>query len=911
MRPMNISPSQASRYYYEKDPIFINRSQWHGKLAKEFKLDGIVDRIHFSNIVSGNDLNGNQIIKDGRDKKGHAYHRAGIDIPFSCPKSVSIVALHLDDKRVSEAHEQAVIATLNYIEKKWIYARQKTQGEVNMIRTQKGLFALFTHSTSRANDPTLHTHALIMNMTLTDRVFRAAWNDSIFKNQRMITQIFQSELAYRVKKLGYNIEYNEDGKWEIAGVSKQWIEAFSKRSAEIKKEEAVLKKEGTFSNIKDILLRNIAVLKSRPDKNKEITESQLRKSWELQIPSKEIKLAIQQQKIKSELNRNMVDSKMDINAFIDLSIGAIHETEAAFSKEEVILNVLKLARGLDYSIDDIDKAFHQKICAGDIVYLTNQRKSNGVQTLFYTSKMMLQKEREIISLIDQGKACCQPLLSRENSLEYLRDHFNYFTKDQSETVQYILSSSDRFMVIQGSAGVGKTSALVAIKHILEAENNPISLYGIGFTGKSARELQSHSQIPSQTLTSFLQSHSKDTCNSIWIVDESSMVGSLQLNQLITKAIKENSRVILIGDGHQLQSINAGRLFKDIQELNVVHVHHLNENIRQTGNEPLKKVISHLKGYQTGRDPKGIDKLFDDLETHKQLIQIPDKETCCRVITEDYILQDGYHNTLVITPLNSDRELLNTYLRKALLEKQIVSKDEIDLQVRVPKSLIGTSRYFADNYTIGTKAFVERGNSTSTSSICLPVIEGQEIEIIGRDLTQNLLEVRTDRGEVGCLNPKDREIKLSIYQNSSKPFACGDRIIFLKNDKLLGVQNGLIGTLEKIDSTGNISVRMEHDDHIVTFTIQQYSYIDYGYVTTLHKAQGQTAKNVIFMANSSHERLNRSELLNVAITRPQHQFKLYTDNITQLKEQFSIAQDKTSTLTIANTFKSIQLERGIR
>ncbi len=73
----------------------------------------------------------------------------------------------------------------------------------------------------------------LLYMTQNEAGFRAVFNDPIFKDQTLINYIYQSELARNVRSLGYAINNDAKGKWEIAGFSDQWVESFSIRSREI------------------------------------------------------------------------------------------------------------------------------------------------------------------------------------------------------------------------------------------------------------------------------------------------------------------------------------------------------------------------------------------------------------------------------------------------------------------------------------------------------------------------------------------------------------------------------------------------------------------------------------------------------------------------------------------------------
>ena len=291
MRPLNISGSQAKDYYYAKDPAFSKNgdglnSCWHGDAARTLGLSGKIKKQDFLNIISGNDLAANNIIKDGVNNE----HRAAVDIPFSAPKSVSVIALHVGDDRLTAAHEKAVAKTLECIESNYVFARKTSNGMTTVERTGNGVFATFTHSTSRENDPQLHTHTLIMNMTEAKNGWRATWNDQIFKDQVLLNSVYQSELAKNVKQLGYQIESGQNGNWEIAGFKKQWVTNFSKRSAGIDVKEAELKQKEVFPNANESQRRNIAVLESRSDKDPSVLMPELMQRWQQELPRAKIML---------------------------------------------------------------------------------------------------------------------------------------------------------------------------------------------------------------------------------------------------------------------------------------------------------------------------------------------------------------------------------------------------------------------------------------------------------------------------------------------------------------------------------------------------------------------------------------------------------------------------------------------
>jgi conjugative relaxase-like TrwC/TraI family protein len=163
-------------------------------------------------------------------------HRAGWDATFSAPKSVSLTALVGGDERVRFAHREAVTVALSELEH---YTQARIGGNHPPETTGKFAAAKFEHDTARPVNgyaaPQLHTHAVIFNMTeRTDGTARALQPQSLFASQQYATAVYQSELMYRLRNLGYEIEPGKSGAPEIKGYSQEYLDASSPRSQQIR-----------------------------------------------------------------------------------------------------------------------------------------------------------------------------------------------------------------------------------------------------------------------------------------------------------------------------------------------------------------------------------------------------------------------------------------------------------------------------------------------------------------------------------------------------------------------------------------------------------------------------------------------------------------------------------------------------
>lgn len=250
--------SSADDYYAKEHP-----GQWQGKGAAALGLDGPIDPTLFARMLAGKLPNGEQIQAsfDAAENK----KRMGLDLTFSAPKSVSMQALVAGDRAVTEAHDRAVTRALEQVEPLAL-ARKKLKGKTYKERTGNLVIGKFRHELSRAKDPQLHTHAVVLNMTQRkDGKWRALSNEDIFRVQHEVDAIYKSELAKELQALGYDIRLIDDaGAFELGHISREQIEAFSARSKVI---EDALADQGKTRATATTLDKQIIALATRPRKD--------------------------------------------------------------------------------------------------------------------------------------------------------------------------------------------------------------------------------------------------------------------------------------------------------------------------------------------------------------------------------------------------------------------------------------------------------------------------------------------------------------------------------------------------------------------------------------------------------------------------------------------------------------------
>src|ERR1700722_17737005 len=250
-----LSASQARTYharefaaqeqnYWSRDQQ--GHSEWQGRLAEQWGLQGGVGSEHFARLSEGQhpqteeQLVRHQVSRTYEGKNGKEVtsveHRAGWDATFSAPKSVSLTALVGGDDRVREAHRESVRVALGELE----HYTQARIGNVHAPETTgKFVAATFEHDTARPVDgyaaPQPHAHAVIFNVTERDNgQTRALQPQELFASQRYATSVYRSELSMRLQSLGYELERGKHGQPEIKGYTKEYLEASSPRREQIK-----------------------------------------------------------------------------------------------------------------------------------------------------------------------------------------------------------------------------------------------------------------------------------------------------------------------------------------------------------------------------------------------------------------------------------------------------------------------------------------------------------------------------------------------------------------------------------------------------------------------------------------------------------------------------------------------------
>jgi conjugative relaxase-like TrwC/TraI family protein len=873
------SPEQ--NYWKQGD---VNLGEWQGKMAESFGLAGPVDATHFARLSEGqHPITGEQLVKhrpskeytmaDGSTVKP-VEHRAGWDATFSAPKSVSLTALVGGDERVRDAHRESVTVALDELQR---YTQARIGGNNAAETTGKFIAAKFEHDTARPVDgyaaPQLHTHAVIFNMTgRANGQTRALQERGLFETQQFATAIYQSELTFRLRNLGYEIEPGRSGAPEIKGYTKEYLEASSQRSQQIRDH---LEKTG----FQGPAAAQIAAHGTRDHKEILSTAEVMRAHYRVAAAhghQAEAVIAEAQDRQRKLPMERVTDVPSRAQEAVTYAKHRGFEREAVSDERLLMRDALRRGMG-DITYPEIRRNFHQRIEDGEFRSVTAAKHATGRS---FTTPETIAMERSAVASLRIGQDATEPIMQANAAKEQANAH-SQLNEGQRKAIEDILTSRDRVHGLQGLAGTGKTSTLSAIRE--GAERSGYTVEGFAPTSKASAQLR-EAGISADTLQGFLTrgvpqqtGGDSSTCR-LYMLDESSLASTRQMRDFLEK-MGPQDRVLVIGDTRQHQAVDAGKPFEQMQDAGM-RTAQLDKIVRQR--EPnLLAAVEKLSQNETAA---GIAML----QEQGRVQQINDRAERTAAIAKDFASRS--ENTIIVSPDNASRSELNRAVRLELQQSGQVARDSYFLATLIPRSeLTGADRQWAAQYREGDIIHYNRGSKD------LDLARGSYATVAKVDAEANRLTVRREDGREVTYDPK-RLQGVSTYQEIGRDFSKGDRIQFTAPSRELGVANRDLGTIQGI-TEGVVTVRMDGmSERTVTFDSQKMRHFDHGYAVTSHSSQGITAERVLVNIDTrAHPELINTRFAYVSVSRASLDAQIYTNDAAVLGQRLTHDASKTSAI----------------
>ena len=867
-----LTAAKAETYYEEKyshDDYYSEKQQvvgqWFGRGAEDLGLSREISTEDFRAVLRGLRPASGEVLVNKAN--GYDDRRAGWDATFNAPKSVSIQGLVGDDHRLIEAHEKAVSRALVELEQ---YALSRRRGGSEWVVTGNVVAARFDHIAARpasgvedgyGPDPHLHTHVVIANMTRRpDGEWRGLDPIEIYRAQAFATAVYRSELARQVQQLGYEIRIGgRDGRWELAGYTREQVMAFSRRRQDI---ERTLAREGLAGAE---AAQNIAH-RTRLSKDHRDEES-LKAEWRSRARQYGIGVECQ---ISDSRERGPLQHRPPEKA----EEAVRHSIEENAEREAVVDRRALEAKALQHAMGAVDleqirtesKRFERSgllIAVGDAVI-----SPRGA----YTTPEMIALERGNIGLMHAGQGGAAAIGSL-NEIRRWASQRNLLP-DQTAVAELTLASTDWITSIEGRAGAAKTTTVGAICEF--AVNQGYAVYGFAPTTRAVKSL-SEAGVSASTVASLLERQSaRDASSEVWIIDESSLLPTRQVNRLFRKAREQSvERIVLVGDQGQHHAIEAGRPVYQMQEAGML-VARL-DTIRRQRDPELREAVTLAARGEVAESLAILDRRGD-------IREVCDIEQRRKQIAREYVAahQSG-ERVLVISPANEERQELNGAIRTEMIKRGHVSPIEQEHTILVSRNLSGAQRAIAYNYEEGDVIRFTRGSKQ------FAIAKGAYAHVEKLDRDANMLTVNTGDGRRIEYNPV-RLFGVEVFREEPRVLAQGDRIQFRAPDRALGVANGDFATIKSIDARRAV-LRLDNGREL-SAALDRLNHIDHGYASTSHSAQGATVDRVIVDIDTrlSPELVNRKQFY-VSISRARNALAIYTNDRAQLPRTASRSREK--------------------
>ena len=376
---------------------------------------------------------------------------------------------------------------------------------------------------------------------------------------------------------------------------------------------------------------------------------------------------------------------------------------------------------------------------------TTREMIEAEQRLHRAAELMAERERHEVRNAD-----------REAALARAEARGLVLSGEQADALAQVTGGRDLGIVV-GYAGTGKSTILGVAREVWESAGYEVR--GVALSGIAAESLESGSGIASRTIASMQhgwgQGRDLLTTGDVLVIDEAGMVGTRQLERVLSHAAEAGAKVVLVGDPQQLQSIEAGAAFRSIHD-------------RHGGSE-IGEVRRQREDWQR--------EATRDLATSRAADAL-----------EAYRSRDMVHEAKTREQARGD----------------LIERWDRDRQSAPERSRI--------------------------------VLTHTNDEV--RALNEAARERMRAAGDLGD------EVHVTV-ERGARNFASGDRLMFLQNERGLGVKNGTLGTVEQA-SAQSMAVRTD-DGRYVQFDLKDYNKIDHGYAATIHKAQGMTVDRTHVLA----------------------------------------------------------------
>ena len=629
--------SVATAAYYTRYLTQADGEQpghWTGRQAALLGLTGEVTTKDLQALLEGRDPNSgtllgspfvNRVTSSGRRVRAVA----GFDATLSAPKSLSVWWALSGDDDLAECHDVAVRAVVDCVERFGSTTRVRSNGARLHPESQGLTVAVFRQTTSRLDDPQLHSHVVISSKVQTvDGRWLALDARSLKGFQRALGGLYQSVLRAELTAR-YGVVFGEivKGQAEIAGMPGGLLEEFSKRSVQVERAYQRLladfyAREGRDPISKeDGAMRRQAAADTRGHKSGH-GAGDLRSRWLAEAATVGVTAETLADSVKAAArNRPEVEPSVTVGDVI----AAVAEQRSAWHRFDVLQAICDIARpqpAVDgpqwaHMLHEVtDTVLAECVDLDPADPNTRRRGSDGRSVWIEpsarhrtSSEVLAQEEHIICWAMDAQLDPPAPSTTvNTGRLDVM----------QAEAAAAV-AGWDRLVLVVGPAGAGKTTMLAAAVDDLTAQGRIV--FGVAPTAKAARVLETETGMASDTVAKLLHEWRRTDrpperpwrlpVGTTVIVDEAGMINTGDLHQLTHLADAQRWRLVLVGDPHQLQAVGRGGMFGELcatgRTIELDTIHRFHDQWEAAASLKLRH-----------GDPRGLDAYLD----HDRIVAAP-------------------------------------------------------------------------------------------------------------------------------------------------------------------------------------------------------------------------------------------------------------------------------------------------
>ena len=687
--------------------------------------------------------------------KDATNRRIFYDFTFSPPKSVSLAGFIGGDERVLEAHARAVKTVLREFEA-FASTRVRSGGAQADRLTGNFAAALFTHDTSRALDPHLHTHCIVFNVTFdgAEQRWKALQNYELLRARKFAENAYYHELARELRRVGYRIRNLPRGDFQIDGVPTELCDRFSKRDAEIDKALAALlteKPELRAANISELRAR--LATEKRTRKQKDLSREQLQSLWGAQLTPQEVGLL-------RGLSRQVTESterarRATVAEAVEWAEEHLFDRNSVVLECQVWQEALGRARGEEFTVEAL------KTLTGRRGYIRNAERPGEV-----TTREVLLREWEVVQTAKEGVASCHPLVANPTPSNPTLDG------EQRQALDALLSSTNTVSVFRGGAGTGKSYVLRELGEQLRLAGRSVVV--LAPQRQQVVEMEKGGFHSPSTVASFL-AKGELAERAFVIVDEAGQIGGRQMQALLRLAKERNARVIFSGDTRQHGAVEASDALLAIERHGGVKPVELRTIRRQDpglGRDDSER--RQIKRYRKAVEFAAAGRLA---ESFKQLDKMGAVVGCgvgeqADKLADEYVrLAEQSASAVVVSQTWGEVHRVNTCVREALKAKGLLRASDTTVQALERVDLTNAQkrdeRFYPQDAVIVFNQKVREADAGAKGKLSGILKTGLLVEVGGRFVTVSNKMI-------------DR---ISVCQMREIPIASGDRLHLKANRKL--------------------------------------------------------------------------------------------------------------------------------